>query len=128
MNPYREPAAIPVRRVPASLRHGEMLGAAAVVAAVGAWVSPLARIVLALPDTTTLACVGVALAVLGLATLVDRRTRAALMNEPELAGSWPIECARRRRQLATNLLLPLVAWIGFALVLGWMRSFVTSST
>ena len=128
MNPYREPAADPVRVVPASLRHGAVLGAAAVVTAFGAWVSLPARVLLALPAITSLACVALALAVLGLATLVDRRTRASLMNDAELAGSWSIECARRRRELATKVLLPLVAWIGLALCLSSMRSFVMGST
>lgn len=128
MNPYREPAAEPVRVVPASLRHGEVLGAAAIVTACGAWVSLAARVLLALPAITVLAGVALALVVLGLATFVDRRTRASLMNDPELAGSWPIECARRRRELATRVLLPLVAWIALGLFMGVMRPFVMGST
>jgi hypothetical protein len=117
MNPYREPAADPVRHVPAGLRLGEVLGMAAVVTAVGAWVGLVARVVLALPPYTMFVFIGLALATLGLATLVDQRTRASLVNDPELAGSWPIECARRRRKVATNVLVPLVAWMGLGLVL-----------
>ncbi|HWB76190.1 MAG TPA: hypothetical protein VG755_14570 [Nannocystaceae bacterium] len=95
--------------MPASLRHGEVLASAAVVAAVGAWVGAVARSLLALPALAALAPAALALAVLGLATLVDRRTRASLVDDAELAGGWSIECARRRRQVATNLLVALAA-------------------
>ncbi|HWB73430.1 MAG TPA: hypothetical protein VG755_00715 [Nannocystaceae bacterium] len=106
------------RRSSRLARIGIALGTTCVVASITVWIGCVAALVTDVPAGTVPLLFAIAIVLLALAAAFDHRMRHTLAARPDLSGRWPIECARRRRDLAFDLLMSLLAFFGLAIALG----------
>ena len=120
MDPYRivDDDVPRPRRSSKLARVGIALGTACVVASITVWIGCVAALVTDVPNGTVPLLFAIAIVLLALAAAFDHRMRHALAARPELSGRWPIECARRRRDLAFDLLMALLTFFGLAIAVG----------
>jgi hypothetical protein len=106
------------RRSSRLARIGVALGTACIAASITVWVGCVAALVTDVPNGTVPLLFAIAIGLLALAAAFDHRMRHTLAARPDLSGRWPIECARRRRDLAFDLLMSLLTFFGLAIAVG----------